>query len=355
MDTPTTPDTFAATIGSYLQALPLAALVVDENERIVLGNLVAAALFGASLVGRPLVTVLRQPPVAEAMAAARATGDRQMARILHQDGPRDTILMLNVAQVPLPVQYGRGFLLCFDDLTEREAAAQMRRDFVANVSHELRTPLTALLGFIETLQGPARNDPAAQGRFLGIMASEAGRMNRLVQDLLSLSQVEAQERIRPAGEVELCGLIASTLRGLAPLGESVRVTLGHEGLETPCVIPGDADQIRQVLTNLIENGIKYGGIDGRVTVSLTQQDRDATLRGPAVRIAVHDSGPGIEEIHIPRLTERFYRIDNHRSRAMGGTGLGLAIVKHIVNRHRGRLRIESVAGQGSTFSVILPA
>lgn len=355
MDTATTSDSFAGTIGAYLEALPLAAMVVDDAERIVLVNPVAKGLFGTVLTGRQLVTVLRQPGVAEAIAAVRQTDTRHMARILHQDGPRDTILMLNVAPVPLPPAYGRGYLLCFDDLTEREAAAQMRRDFVANVSHELRTPLTALLGFIETLQGPARSDPAAQARFLGIMASEAGRMNRLVQDLLSLSQVEAQERIRPAGEVDLCGLIASTLRGLAPLAEGARVTLAHEGLETPCIVPGDADQIRQVLTNLIENGIKYGGADGRVTVSLTRKDRDVTLRGPAVRIAVQDTGPGIEEIHIPRLTERFYRIDNHRSRAMGGTGLGLAIVKHIVNRHRGRLRIDSVAGQGSTFSVILPA
>ncbi len=355
MDTPTKPETFASTIGSYLEALPLAALVVDESERIVLVNPVAKELFGPVLTGRPLLTVLRQPPVAEAIAAARSSGLRQITRILHQDGPRDTVLMLNVAQVPLPPQYGRGFLLCFDDLTEREAAAQMRRDFVANVSHELRTPLTALLGFIETLQGPARGDPAAQGRFLGIMASEAGRMNRLVQDLLSLSQVEAQERIRPASEVDLCGLIASTLRGMAPLAEGARVTLHHDGLDMPCVVPGDADQIRQVLTNLVENGIKYGGADGRVTVSLSRFARDATLRGPAVRIAVQDTGPGIEEIHIPRLTERFYRIDNHRSRAMGGTGLGLAIVKHIVNRHRGRLRIDSAPGQGSTFSVILPA
>lgn len=359
MHTPTTPDTYAATIGAYLNALPLAALVVDGAERIVLANPVATALFGAMLAGRPLVTVLRQPPVAEAIAAARSSGTRQMARILHQDGPRDTILMLNVAPVAVPGAVsqppGRGFLLCFDDLTEREAAAQMRRDFVANVSHELRTPLTALLGFIETLQGPARNDPAAQARFLTIMESEAGRMNRLVQDLLSLSQVEAQERIRPAGEADLCAIITSTLRGLAPLAETARVTLGHAGLEAPCVVPGDADQIRQVLTNLVENGIKYGGADGRVTITLSRIDRDVTLRSPAVRIDVSDTGPGIDDIHLPRLTERFYRIDNHRSRAMGGTGLGLAIVKHIVNRHRGRLRIDSVAGQGSTFSVILPA
>jgi len=355
MDTPTTSQTFASTISAYLQALPLAAMVVDQTERIVMVNPVAKALFGSVLTGRPLVTVLRQPPVAEAIAAARSSGTGQTARILHQDGPRDTVLMLNVAEVPLPPEYGRGFLLCFDDLTEREAAAQMRRDFVANVSHELRTPLTALLGFIETLQGPARNDPNAQARFLGIMASEAGRMNRLVQDLLSLSQVEAQERIRPAGDVDLCGLIASTLRGLAPLAEGARVSLGHDGLDQPCVVPGDPDQIRQVLTNLVENAIKYGGADGRVTVTLSRSAREATLRGPAISIAVQDTGPGIEEIHLPRLTERFYRIDNHRSRAMGGTGLGLAIVKHIVNRHRGRLRIESVAGQGSTFSVILPA
>jgi two-component system phosphate regulon sensor histidine kinase PhoR len=235
-----------------------------------------------------------------------------------------------------------------------EEAFQMRRDFVANVSHELRTPLTALMGFIETLLGAARDDAEARERFLAIMAREAGRMNRLVGDLLSLGRVEAEERVRPTSPVDLTGLVRSVIHSLAPLAEAERTEIETVFPATTIVVPGDSDQLAQVVSNLLENAIKYSRPDTTVKVSLAEDSNHPMLRQDAIVFTVEDQGEGIEATHIPRLTERFYRIDTHRSREMGGTGLGLAIVKHIVNRHRGRLRITSEHGKGSRFSVILP-
>ena len=253
------------------------------------------------------------------------------------------------------VPQSRVMLVSFQDVTHLEQAGQMRRDFVANVSHELRTPLTALIGFIETLRGAASDDAAARDRFLAIMQDEAGRMNRLVGDLLSLSRVEGEERVRPREEVDLSGQLGSVLNSLRPLAEEAGVAFWFDKPEAAVIIPGDADQLRQVFTNLIENAIKYGGSGGAVNVIVTVSERDPALRAPAVRVQVIDRGPGIDPMHLPRLTERFYRADSHRSRQLGGTGLGLAIVKHIVNRHRGRLRVESTLGEGATFTVILPS
>ncbi|WP_328795551.1 sensor histidine kinase [Jannaschia marina] len=230
----------------------------------------------------------------------------------------------------------------------------MRRDFVANVSHELKTPLTAVSGFIETLQGPARSDAAARERFLGLMAKEVTRMNRLVGDLLSLSRLEGQSRKRPTERLDLSALVGEALSTLRPGAEAMGVTLEAE-VPPEAIAPGDRDQLTQVLTNLVENGIKYGAHPGSVRVAITAVAREPVIKGPAWRITVTDAGGGIPPEHVPRLTERFYRVDTGRSREQGGTGLGLAIVKHIVNRHRGRLRIESTVGQGTEISVTLPA
>ncbi|MEP0564965.1 MAG: ATP-binding protein, partial [Paracoccaceae bacterium] len=222
-------------------------------------------------------------------------------------------------------------------------------------SHELRTPLTALLGFMETLRGAARDDPEARDRFLGIMEREAHRMNRLVGDLLSLGRVEAEARVRPTTDVDFTAIIRSVIKTLSPLSDEHQVTFVEEGLERDMILPGDGDQLAQVVTNLVENAVKYAPAKSNVTLKLTRDQHHPMLRGSAVVLEVHDQGAGIDAIHLPRLTERFYRIDDHRSREVGGTGLGLAIVKHILNRHRGRLRITSEKGQGSVFSVILPA
>ena len=341
---------------TLLDALPLAALLVGHDERISALNAPARVLLGESLAGQHYITALRQPDLLDAIERC---GNRRIeghVRYLARgEGERDTTYQAHCAWLDL---HGiEGVLVTFEDLSHLEHAGQMRRDFVANVSHELRTPLTSLLGFIETLRGAARDDPAARARFLDIMESEATRMERLVHDLLSLSRVEAQERVRPTEEVDLAVLSRSVLHSLAALasdsGVEIRLDLPATGAAALSV-PGDEDQLRQVLTNLVENALKYGGAGGAVTVSLRLAEREPALRGPAVIVEVADLGAGIDPIHIPRLTERFYRVDSHRSRQVGGTGLGLAIVKHIVNRHRGRFRIESTPGKGSRFTVILP-
>jgi two-component system phosphate regulon sensor histidine kinase PhoR len=239
-------------------------------------------------------------------------------------------------------------------------ADQMRVDFVANASHELRTPLSTLIGFIETLGGPARNDPEARDRFLAIMLEQAQRMARLVADLLSLSRIELNELTQPTGRVDLGRLLGSVADALemkaAERGMRIVVAAASD---LPQVV-GDPDELAQVFQNLIDNAIKYSRPNTAVRVTAIPVEPDSTraprrLARDAVAVAVADEGEGIAREHLPRLTERFYRVDSARSRLLGGTGLGLAIVKHIVNRHRGHLDIESTAGKGSTFTVYLRA
>lgn len=339
-------------VDSLMSALPLPVLLIGPAERIEAANPAAQKLLGAAQTGRHYITALRQPAVLDAVESVLRDGETQRARYLGRSGSRDTTWEVTAGAVQLPS--GRGVALSFEDVTAVEAAGAMRRDFVTNVSHELRTPITALSGFIETLRGAARDDAAARDRFLGIMEREAARMSQLVSDLLSLSRVEQDERLRPTGPVDLSALTGQVIALLEPIAARARVRLVLNVPPMPVVVPGDEEQLRQVLTNLIGNAIKYGGAERPVEVTLTASELQADLRGPGVRLVVRDHGDGIAAHHLPRLTERFYRVDPHRSRAVGGTGLGLAIVKHIVNRHRGRLRVESVQGQGSSFTVVLP-
>lgn len=333
-----------------INAIPLPALVIGAEERVVSTNARAREALPGLTEGRNVALVLRAPgflkAVAEALQGQSPAEEPRFA--LNRDGA-ERQWQVSVGSVMGP----EGWLaLCvFRDLSEEAQASQMRRDFVANVSHELRTPLTALMGFIETLRGAAKDDPVARERFLAIMEREAGRMERLVQDLLQLSRVEAEERIRPAVPVDLGALLRQVAGTLKPVAEAAGSTVVLDGFDAPLVVPADADQLVQVFTNLVENGLKYGTPGQELRVRASAEN---SIRGPAIRIAVMDQGEGIDPLHIPRLTERFYRVDSHRSRQKGGTGLGLAIVKHIVQRHRGWLKVESVKGEGSTFSVILP-
>ncbi|MEL6620210.1 MAG: ATP-binding protein [Pseudomonadota bacterium] len=343
------------TINAFLAAIPLPALAIDGSERIVAANADALTLVGQQALDMNYVAMLRQPMLLDVVEATLGDGQPREARYLGNDGVQDTTYRVSCRAVPEVGQRGTGVaVLVFEDISHVQQASQMRRDFVANVSHELRTPLTAVMGFIETLRGPARDDPEASNRFLDIMQTEAERMNRLVGDLMSLNRVESNERVRPTETVVLNDVLDSTMRTLRHLADEASVTIGADLVDAPVEMPGDADQLKQVFTNLIENAIKYGGSGGKVTVRLTRSDREPALRAPGARVQVIDYGPGIDPVHLPRLTERFYRGDDHRSRALGGTGLGLAIVKHIVNRHRGRLRVESDLGKGTTFTVILP-
>jgi two-component system phosphate regulon sensor histidine kinase PhoR len=247
----------------------------------------------------------------------------------------------------------RRILLVLDDITQTRMTERMRVDFVANASHELRTPLATLTGFIETLKGPAAEDAPARQRFLDIMEREAARMSRLIDDLLSLSRIELDKHGRPVSTLQIAGMIAEVGKTLAMrLEADDRALTIDEAVPLPLVI-ADRDQILQVLHNLISNALKYGRSGTAITVRAVAEP--ASVGVPAmVRVSVADTGDGIATEHLPRLTERFYRVDSMQSRKMGGTGLGLAIVKHIVERHRGRLEIESVQGVGTRMSFTLP-
>ncbi len=335
---------------SIVEAISIPGILVDQNGRISESNAAARRLFSDQINGRHYIAALRQPSILDALERALAAGETTSAQFLAADERGDVAFEATCT----PVGDTGHVLACFEDRTAMEEAGQMRRDFVANVSHELRTPLTALVGFIETLRGTARDDTAVRERFLGIMEREASRMNRLVADLLSLSRVEAEERLQPTNPVQLPAVVHSVVNALGPLAAEHDVRVSTSGLECEFSVPGDADQLAQVTTNLVENAIKHSGPGAAVDVSVQLTDAHPMIQGDAALLVVSDTGVGIDDFHVPRLTERFYRIDSHRSREMGGTGLGLAIVKHIVNRHRGRLRIESEMGKGSRFLVVLP-
>jgi two-component system phosphate regulon sensor histidine kinase PhoR len=336
-----------------LDAVPVPLVLIAGDERVAHANAAAARIFGRALEGRHYVTALRAPAVLACIEPViLGQENRAEGRFLTSEGTREAVW--RVTATPVPLDGRRGVLAAFEDTTALQEAGQIRRDFVANVSHELRTPLTALLGFIETLRGAAKDDAAARDRFLGIMEREAGRMNRLVHDLLSLSRVEAEERMRPTDPVDLAAVLRSVVLSLRPVADEAGVAMVLTGTEAPRIVPGDADQLAQVFTNLVENAVKYSGRGSTVAITLGEPAQDPAIRAEAVAAVVADDGDGIDPVHIPRLTERFYRVDSHRSREKGGTGLGLAIVKHIVNRHRGRLRIESALGEGSRFTVVLP-
>lgn len=342
--------TSALPVSDVVAALSAPALAIGQDEQIIALNPAAQTLLGMDAKGRHFITVLRQPAVVEAVEKCLAGNPQTTASYQSRENGNDVTYTVSASLVG---QTGIA-LVAFQDTTLVTAAGQMRRDFVANVSHELRTPLTVVMGFIETLRGPARDDAPAREHFLEIMQGEAERMNRLVGDLLSLSRVEAAERVRPTVQVDVNNILAGTLRNLNPLAVEADVTIMPDLPEGPVMLAADTDQVMQVFTNLIENAIKYGGKGKRVDVTLERAAHADAVRGPALVISVRDQGVGIEAHHIPRLTERFYRADSHRSRALGGTGLGLAIVKHILNRHRGRLKITSEIGHGSEFKVILP-
>ncbi|MFQ3183654.1 MAG: two-component system phosphate regulon sensor histidine kinase PhoR [Alteromonas macleodii] len=344
-------------IHTLIMALPHPFILIDKAERISATNAPARQLIGMDCDGLPYVTALRQPALIEAVEATLKDFNLRIVRYLGNDGARDTTWTVTVTAMTL--EDGRTVLLSFQDMSAVEDANDMQRDFVANVSHELRTPLTSLLGFIETLRGPASDDSAAQKRFLGIMEQEAGRMHSLVEDLMSLNRVEGQERVKPTVPTDLCALINDVLTAIKPHADGAGVGLISDYPASAVYVLADREQMWQVISNLVENAIKYGfknGVHaGKVTVRLSLPTYEPALLQSGVRFSVTDEGDGIAAHHLARLTQRFYRIDTHRSREVGGTGLGLAIVKHIINRHRGRLHIFSVLGQGTEFKVILPS
>ena len=332
-----------------LESLPDPLIVLREDGAVSRRNPATETVLGADLAA-----VLRHPALRETLDRARRTGET--ARVpLSLAGPVERELLAIVAPVNPPLADGGHAVVVVSDRTREHSAERSRTDFVANVSHELRTPLASLIGFTETLLGPARNDPEARQRFLTIMAEQGARMNRLIDDLLSLSRIEMVEHQAPFDPIGLAALLTRIVAGYEPrLRESGARLSVDVAPDLPDIV-GDADQIAQVVHNLLDNGVKYGTPGGTVTLGVRLSAGGASwpIR-PGVVLSVSDEGAGIPRAHLPRLTERFYRVDKSRSRAAGGTGLGLAIVKHIVNRHRGQLLIESEEGKGTAVSVWLP-
>jgi len=328
---------------AVLSALDIPIIVVRDDTSVVFANPAAVSQFGAFTERAVLSGRIRSPQILDMLGQVLADGQ-----------PR---ALENVERVPSERWYevrvsaveGEGlYVLSFRDLTEARRMDRMRTDFVANASHEMRTPLASLVGFIETMQGPARNDMKAQERFLGIMLEQASRMSRLIDDLLSLSRLEMRAHVPPRDEVDLAAICRHVIDALRPMAAELEVEITLTTPDRPVTVTGDRDELIQVMENLIENACKYGQSGKRVDVGLSVEE------GGAVFVSVRDFGPGIERQHVPRLTERFYRVDVESSRAKKGTGLGLAIVKHILTRHRARLVVKSEPGQGSTFGVRFP-
>lgn len=329
-------------------------MLVDRAWMIVEANRPAIDVFGERLVGSPLVRAFRHPDAMRAISAVQEGAPRAQAEFtILVEQPvlyRMSATSLSGSDLGEPA-----LAVTLKDISPLRAAQQMRSDFVANVSHELRSPLTTLTGLIETLSGPARDDPDARARFLGIMTREAARMDRLIGDLLSLSRVEADERVRPTERLDLVELIRRVLAIIRERPEAEGRSITFDPAEPVCMTAGDPDQLTQVFQNLLENAVKYSRAGGPVSLTIEGRGSAPRFASSVWAISVRDEGEGIDPEHIPRLTERFYRVDSGRSRQMGGTGLGLAIVKHIVSRHRGRLMIQSAPGEGTTVTVLLQA
>ncbi|MDE8345084.1 MAG: ATP-binding protein [Acidocella sp.] len=332
----------AAEDRALVERLPDPLIKLDGAGNPVWRNASAAAIFGAETAA-----LLRHPDLRAALAQAQAGGAP-----VRQGITTAAPVLRDLDATIIPV--GGPVYLLLTDRTRERALEKMRADFVANSSHELRTPLASLIGFIETLRGPAADDPEAQQRFLTIMSEQAGRMQRVIADLLSLSRIEISEHQPPQDRLALPPLLARLIAGMEPMLTAADTRIDVTIDETLPEIPADADQLAQLFTNLFDNAIKYGKRGGRIKLHARASTGDDRFAGGGVLVSVIDDGPGIPREHIPRLTERFYRVDKGRSRAVGGTGLGLAIVKHIVNRHRGRLLIESTEAAGTNFTVWLP-
>ncbi|AXK82983.1 two-component sensor histidine kinase [Pseudolabrys taiwanensis] len=344
----------APLIESLIGGLPGPAIVLDRDSRVIAFNSAATSIAPVLRRGEPALISLRMPELVDAIRRAGKRREPQRVEFFERV-PLDRWFEAFVT----PVKLAGGadsrpdiLLLTFNDLTPLRRVEEMRADFVANASHELRTPLAALLGFIETLQGPARSDAVAREKFLGIMQAQATRMARLIDDLLSLSRIELNAHLQPSTPVDLAVIVRQVVDGLQTLARDREVEIKVATPEAPVIVLGDRDELIRALENLVENALKYGAAGKRVDITLAPGQTRAGA--PEARLSVRDYGPGIAPEHLPRLTERFYRVDVADSRQQGGTGLGLALVKHVLNRHGGRLSIESTLGQGASFTMHLP-
>lgn len=344
---------------AILNQLPDPLFVLEASGRVIYCNAAAIPLIGGNAIGKHVATVLRSAPLITAIEDIIKGG---AAQSIEYRVPVPIERYFNAFIAPIETDPGKTatghdtlngglVLVLLHDLTDAKRVESMRVDFVANASHELKTPLASMSGFIDTLRGHAKDDPEARTRFLDIMAEQAGRMKRLIDDLLSLSRIELREHVRPDSIVDLLSVVNDVTDGLTPLAEQNNVEIDIQPSPDLPAVRGDRDELAQVVQNLVDNALRYGRSGKRIVITLAPEVK---LNRPMVKLAVTDFGPGISRSHLPRLTERFYRVDAAASRAKGGTGLGLAIVKHIVNRHQGTLTMDSEIGKGSTFAILIP-
>lgn len=336
--------------GEYLAAAVADPLIIfDRSTTVVHANAAAFVAFGGMSPGLSLPLKFRAPEM-QALLDSVVSGKVASDELDYLEKlPVERVYRVSASSV------GHGtdlFVLVFKDQSEARRIDRMRADFIANASHELRTPLASISGFIETLRGPARNDPAAREQFLQIMQNQTSRMARLIDDLLSLSRLEMKPYLKAGARVDLRQTLESVIDSLGPLARDSNLVVERDFAEGQFAVPGDRDELFQVFENLLENACKYGQSGGRVSVSVAP---GGTVAEPTVDVTIRDFGPGIPEEHIPRITERFYRVDVETSRAQKGTGLGLSIVKHILTRHNARMSIRSELGKGAAFTVHLPA
>jgi len=331
---------------SLAAAVPDPLYIFDRNAEILFANEAANRAFGPISSGTSLRLKFRAPEMHELIAGAIASDGSSRAINYSERVPVERAYRVSASSIGDGTEL---FVLLFKDQSEARRIDRMRADFIANASHELRTPLASVSGFIETLRGPARDDPVARENFLQIMHNQTQRMARLIDDLLSLSRLEMKPYLKPSGRVDLIQLLDGVVESMRHLAGESGVAIEKAFPATPIFVAGNHDELVQVFENLMENACKYGGAGGRILVSAEQA-------GPLeeVRATVRDFGPGIPEEHIPRVTERFYRVDVETSRAQKGTGLGLSIVKHILTRHDARLSIRSKVGKGAAFTVHFP-
>ena len=342
-----------------IEALPNPVMILTRANTLLFANEQARLLFNISQTGQDISAIIRTPDLLEAITLVASNQVSQKIQLTERVpiARHFTVQISSIINKSGKLQAlnnaDPAIIIHFYDLTEQERLNRMRADFIANASHELRTPLASLLGFIETLQGPARHDEAAREKFLEVMATQGKRMTGLIDDLLSLSRIEMNAHKHPKDKVDITNIMRATVDILSPLAKTQNITLNLEQPAEQVFVIGNQDELSQVFQNLVHNAIKYGQSETKGTNAIKIR---VEKRGQdKVTVEVQDHGIGIDPVHIPRLTERFYRVDVQQSREKGGTGLGLAIAKHIITQHRGELKIRSSLGQGSTFSVILPS
>ena len=337
---------------SILSAIPYPAFILDKALLILAANQSAEKLFDMNFGRQHIVRILRQPEVLNCIQSAKETGILQSQKIvLNLVKPRT--YQITAAEYGNMRAEDRNILVTLLDISAEIDAENARSTFVANVSHELRSPLTSLLGVVETLQGPARNDEKARDRFLSLMHDETQRMSRLVGDLLSLSKLEAKEHVKPNDIVSVENIIKRVVDSLEASDATHKDRVKVDTADNLPDILGDRDELTEVFQNLIENALKYSSPETPININIHHKQAIGSQKAGHVIAVIKDQGEGIAPEHIPRLTERFYRVDKGRSREMGGTGLGLAITKHILNRHRGKMTIESNLGAGTTVTITL--